>query len=104
VPLRYLVTVFDLKLLVVVRRETISHNVDSPAANGLRPYFWHTRHFLTISKLSKDDEVSTEDVEVRKEDQDKINRFSSLHQRESAIEAELKQKQVRLSSKLLGKI
>jgi len=33
-------------------------------------------------------------VEVRKEDQDKINRFSSLHQRESVIEGELKQKQV----------
>ncbi|KAF2665776.1 Prefoldin, subunit 4 [Microthyrium microscopicum] len=43
--------------------------------------------------LAKDEEVSTEDVEVRREDQEKINKFSSLHQREAAMEADLKQKQ-----------
>lgn len=34
-------------------------------------------------------------MEVRREDQDKINRFSRLHQREKVLEEELKTKQVR---------
>ncbi|KAI9158623.1 MFS-type efflux pump MFS2 [Paramyrothecium foliicola] len=41
--------------------------------------------------LSKEDETPDE-VEVRREDQDKINRFSRLHQRELALEEELKGK------------
>lgn len=36
-----------------------------------------------------------EEVEVRKEDQDRINRFSRLHQRETLLEEKLKTKQVR---------
>jgi prefoldin subunit 4 len=50
-------------------------------------------------KLSKDEEAATgtEDTEVRREDQDKINRFSRLHQRETVLEERLKAKQVRLS-------
>ena len=48
-------------------------------------------------QLSKEDEAATgkEEVEVRKEDQDKINRFSRLHQRETTLEEQLKAKQVR---------
>ncbi|KAG9233811.1 Prefoldin subunit-domain-containing protein [Amylocarpus encephaloides] len=44
--------------------------------------------------LSKEDEVTAagDEVEVRREDQDKINKFSRLHQREIAIEEELKDK------------
>ncbi|KAI1281592.1 Prefoldin subunit-domain-containing protein [Xylaria sp. FL0933] len=43
--------------------------------------------------LSKDDEATTGDeVEVRREDQDKINKFSRLHQRELNFEEELKLK------------
>ncbi|KAF4635841.1 hypothetical protein G7Y89_g2250 [Cudoniella acicularis] len=44
--------------------------------------------------LSKEDEATAagDEVEVRREDQDKINRFSRLHQREIAIEEELKSK------------
>lgn len=34
-------------------------------------------------------------MEVRREDQDKINKFSRLHQREVALEEELKSKHVR---------
>lgn len=34
-------------------------------------------------------------MEVRREDQDKINRFSRLHQRELLLEDELKLKHVR---------
>ncbi|KAK3196564.1 hypothetical protein K4F52_000446 [Lecanicillium sp. MT-2017a] len=41
--------------------------------------------------LSKEDEKADE-VEVRREDQDKINRFSRLHQRELALNEELKTK------------
>ncbi|KAH8819225.1 Prefoldin subunit-domain-containing protein [Xylogone sp. PMI_703] len=41
--------------------------------------------------LSKEDEAGSED-EVRREDQDKINKFSRLHQRETALEEELKVK------------
>ncbi|KAJ4320455.1 hypothetical protein N0V84_005846 [Fusarium piperis] len=39
--------------------------------------------------LSKADEETTDEVEVRREDQDKINRFSRLHQRETVLEEEL---------------
>ncbi|KAG6037364.1 hypothetical protein E4U40_005539 [Claviceps sp. LM458 group G5] len=43
--------------------------------------------------LSKEDEKAAGDeVEVRREDQDKINKFSRLHQRERAIEEQLKEK------------
>ncbi|KAL7803269.1 hypothetical protein V8C43DRAFT_270746, partial [Trichoderma afarasin] len=41
--------------------------------------------------LSKEDEAADE-VEVRREDQDKINRFSRLHQRELALKEELQLK------------
>ncbi|KAL9027732.1 MAG: hypothetical protein Q9196_003789 [Gyalolechia fulgens] len=42
--------------------------------------------------LSKEDEatVGKDDLEVRREDQDKINKFSRLHQRETLLEDELK--------------
>jgi len=45
--------------------------------------------------LSKEDEAAApgDEVEVRREDQDKINKFSRLHQRELALEEELKAKQ-----------
>ncbi|KAK7421424.1 hypothetical protein QQZ08_009979 [Neonectria magnoliae] len=39
--------------------------------------------------LSKADEEAADEVEVRREDQDKINRFSRLHQRELVMEEEL---------------
>ncbi|KAG8417690.1 hypothetical protein J3458_005177 [Metarhizium acridum] len=42
--------------------------------------------------LSKEDEQAGDEVEVRREDQDKINKFSRLHQRELAMEEELKLK------------
>lgn len=44
--------------------------------------------------LSKEDEAAApgDEVEVRREDQDKINKFSRLHQRELALEEELKSK------------
>ncbi|MCJ1394654.1 hypothetical protein MMC18_007534 [Xylographa bjoerkii] len=44
--------------------------------------------------LTKEDEaaVGADETEVRREDQDKINRFSRLHQREMSLEDELKTK------------
>lgn len=46
-------------------------------------------------QLSKEDEASAgEENEVRREDQEKINRFSRLHQRELVLEELLKGKQV----------
>ncbi|KAI9051393.1 hypothetical protein LZ554_004440 [Drepanopeziza brunnea f. sp. 'monogermtubi'] len=44
--------------------------------------------------LTKEDEAASggDEVEVRREDQDKINKFSRLHQREIALEDELKSK------------
>lgn len=42
--------------------------------------------------MSKDEEG--EETEVRREDQDKINRFSTLHQKEKLLQAELKTKEV----------
>jgi hypothetical protein len=52
---------------------------------------------LTRRQLTKDEEASAqnEDLEVRREDQEKINRFSSLHQKEEIIEEELRTKIVR---------
>ncbi|RAH50211.1 tubulin-binding prefolding complex subunit GIM3 [Aspergillus brunneoviolaceus CBS 621.78] len=44
--------------------------------------------------LSKEDEARGEDNEVRREDQEKINRFSRLHQREIVLEEQLKLKQL----------
>ena len=51
-----------------------------------------------VGQLTKEDEASTrgEEVQVRREDQEKINKFSTLHQKETALEEELKNKQVRL--------
>ncbi|KAK8194389.1 hypothetical protein M8818_007579 [Zalaria obscura] len=44
--------------------------------------------------LSREDEAAIGDeIEVRREDQDKINRFSTLHQKEKLLEEELKQKE-----------
>ncbi|OCK92282.1 Prefoldin, subunit 4 [Cenococcum geophilum 1.58] len=45
--------------------------------------------------LTKEDEASTggEEIEVRREDQEKINKFSTLHQKETGLEQELKNKQ-----------
>ncbi|KAM3463349.1 hypothetical protein MY5147_002583 [Beauveria neobassiana] len=48
--------------------------------------------------LSKEEENAGQEVEVRREDQDKINRFSRLHQRELLLEEELKAKNVRFPS------
>ncbi|KAK7710620.1 hypothetical protein SLS63_012894 [Diaporthe eres] len=47
--------------------------------------------------LSKEDEQAVGDeVEVRREDQDKINKFSRLHQRELKYEEELKKEKEEL--------
>ena len=47
-------------------------------------------------QLSQEDEAAagTDETEVRREDQEKINRFSRLHQREMLLEEELKTKAV----------
>lgn len=44
--------------------------------------------------LSREDEaaIGKDELEVRREDQDKINKFSRLHQREMTLEDELKVK------------
>ena len=47
-------------------------------------------------QLSKEDEAAGEEVEVRREDQDKINKFSRLSTREQILEEELKGKAVRV--------
>ena len=57
------------------------------------PYIPPRQNFsLTISQLTKEEEGGNEDMEVRREDQEKINRFSSLHQKETALEEELRGK------------
>lgn len=47
-------------------------------------------------QLTREDEATTGDgeIEVRRDDQDKINKFSRLHQRETLLETELQTKQV----------
>ncbi|TVY75819.1 Prefoldin subunit [Lachnellula suecica] len=55
------------------------------------------RMLIVCLQLSKEDEAKAagDEVEVRREDQDKINKFSRLHQREIGIEDELKAKHCR---------
>jgi prefoldin subunit 4 len=56
---------------------------------------------LMISlQLSKEDEAAAggDEIEVRREDQDKINKFSRLHQKEISLEDELKTKHVSAAS------
>lgn len=51
---------------------------------------------LTRIQLSREEEASIgEEKEVRREDQEKINRFSRLHSREKGLERDLEIKQVR---------
>merc|ERR1712187_284472 len=54
-----------------------------------------TTKMMQHRMLSKEDEVAAggEENEVRREDQEKINRFSRLHQREAVLEEQLKGKQ-----------
>ena len=49
---------------------------------------------LITQQLTKEEEASAsaEDMEVRREDQEKINKFSSLHQKETSLEEELRAK------------
>ncbi|KAI9701263.1 MAG: hypothetical protein M1836_001933 [Candelina mexicana] len=56
--------------------------------------------------LSKEDEVATggEEMEVRREDQDKINKFSRLHQRETFLEEQLQSKQCKKDKEDLEEI
>jgi hypothetical protein len=50
---------------------------------------------MFAEQLSKEDEEAAgEEIEVRREDQDKINKFSRLHQHELTIEEELTMKNV----------
>ncbi|EXJ90066.1 prefoldin subunit 4 [Capronia epimyces CBS 606.96] len=48
---------------------------------------------LIPRQLSKEEESEATDAEVTKEDQDKINAFSKLHNRSKALEEELATKQ-----------
>lgn len=51
---------------------------------------------ISALQLTKEDEEAAGDeIEVRREDQDKINKFSRLHQHELLYEEELKDKNVR---------
>ena len=61
---------------------------------------------LTKLQLTKEEEASAggDDMEVRREDQEKINRFSSLHQKETALEEELRAKIVSLHVRLCAHI
>ncbi|PHH70499.1 hypothetical protein CDD80_5964 [Ophiocordyceps camponoti-rufipedis] len=48
--------------------------------------------YSTGLKLSKQDEEAAQEVQVRRQDQDKINKFSRLHQRALALDEELELK------------
>ncbi|KAJ4404101.1 hypothetical protein N0V82_010554 [Gnomoniopsis sp. IMI 355080] len=69
---------------------------DGETYGTTRSMFWAFKYSaltLTIPQLSKEDEEAVgEETEVRREDQDKINKFSRLHQRELKYEEELKVK------------
>ena len=70
---------------------------DHAATDGTHKAFCIRQAVKLIKfELSKEDEanVGKDEQEVRREDQDKINKFSKLHQRETALEDELKTKAV----------
>ena len=70
-------------------------------------FFAKQVHALTTSlQLSRDEEASVggTDLEVRREDQDKINKFSRLHQKEELLQERLKVKTVRYRNTLLDSI
>lgn len=73
-----------------------------PARHGVEHYESNCFivKMLPRRMLSKEDEATGggEDTEVRREDQDKINRFSRLHNKESVLEDDLKAKQVSVPS------
>lgn len=54
----------------------------------------HRTHISSAQLTKADEEAVGDEVEVRREDQDKINKFSRLHQRELKYEEELKLKNV----------
>ena len=64
-------------------------------AHGEFPYMTSSQNpSLTRCQLTREEEEAMgEEKEVRKEDQDRINRFSRLHSREKLIEEDLKTKQ-----------
>ncbi|KFX87845.1 hypothetical protein V490_07987 [Pseudogymnoascus sp. VKM F-3557] len=70
-------------------------HLESPPALPLQSYQPTTpAKMMQRRMLSKEDEAATgaDEIEVRREDQDKINKFSRLHQRELNLEDELKAK------------
>ena len=80
----------------LVRFEKLSW-ASHAATNGTHKAFWIKEAVALIKpELSKEDEaaVGKDELEVRREDQDKINKFSRLHQRETTLEDELKTKAV----------
>ncbi|KAL9598086.1 MAG: hypothetical protein Q9219_004717 [cf. Caloplaca sp. 3 TL-2023] len=69
------------------RTESLTRNIYNRQAPALTPGYVTTDDFGT----DEDEEVvGNNDLEVRREDQDKINKFSRLHQRETLLEEELK--------------
>lgn len=76
------------------RHHKRKNNHDDVKTNGKHGFSIQSRDCkLITSQLSKEEEG--EETEVRREDQDKINRFSTLHQKEKLLQAELKTKEVR---------
>lgn len=73
--------------------EWLSHR-ETPASCLNRPANADSRVQLTKA----DEATAGDEVEVRREDQDKINKFSRLHQRELNIQDELKAKMVQTAS------
>lgn len=69
----------------------------------MQPRMVSTSYLYTVAeaspnsvKLAREDENAPggDENEVRREDQEKINRFSRLHQREAVLQEQLKAKQV----------
>ncbi len=55
-----------------------------------KAFQWLTFHAMVWGQLTKEDEAALGDeIEVRRQDQEKINEFSRLNQREQVIEEEL---------------
>ena len=72
-------------------------NIDNATSHGqCSMLFPPSSSILILLQLSREDEASVgkDDLEVRREDQDKINNFSRLHQREMLLEDDLKSRAV----------
>ena len=78
------------------RRAILSASMSSSNRSLSRLHHLSLWQLIGVHQLSKEEESQTTDAEVTREDQDKINRFSSLHNKVKILDAEVEARKVSL--------